>query len=83
MPTAYLPEQLLILLMLLKAYPAKIDILSRNVANQRRDLSRTLDLFADHLSLSYQAEFPGLLPVSLPRIKLGWSQTVTCHVALM
>jgi len=40
-------------------------------------------LFVDHLCLSYQAEFPGLLPVSLPRIKLGWSQTVTCHVALM
>jgi hypothetical protein len=30
MPTAHLPEQLLILLMPLKAYPAKIDVLSRD-----------------------------------------------------
>ena len=36
MPTAYLPEQLLILLMPLKAYPAKIDILSRNAAPDQR-----------------------------------------------
>ena len=60
MPTAYLPEQLLILLMPLKAYPAKIDILSRNAWDNRIEKTPAFSIRVNPIVINLNPYFASL-----------------------